>query len=823
MKKYFLILIIVVMLVFPFSKVFAAEVSCNTLQIGEENVCVSHSDKNIDNCEITTDIDSVSNVEVDGNYQKYVPPTEKFHEKECSELVPVNKNEINLYVIVDDSGSMDNDPKRGTTLNGSIKNLVEKFKGYGAGNGHMVVRFFQKDRDEKYYNGKIKNYNKTIDVTKLSGATNFFKALENVKDDVASLGSNKIPVVVFMTDGYPTIGHGINLHHLSSAKLFYDASIMLSRLSKEITSRNGIFVTVGLGLNADDPMARYFLNPNAKNFESLCGDKNYESLKYCSLLGGNKDSKKHVVAGVGGASERGILGAKSYSVKSKEFIIAETRYLKANELRHLDNDDNRGLYVGPVKNQNGSKPTKGQFDLHYGENGKIDAYDVWEIDKTGWYFIVFNSNSMRNYNEWRITSTKKLEYQNYVGYGPVNLNGVVDKFYKNITSTMSLNDWGDDVLPAKGKDKIEKKYDCSWIEPIPATCKNVPYKYNKKSYKSYCKDYFLNIDGISVPYFVIERDISFQPGTLSTQGRSKDDDENIIFNNGEGFRFSGISYSRRYEIIFKYKSTNNRIIGTKLKSGKNIYVEVDKTEEELKSLINISNPNPNPLTFKAIDSNEKNNFDNDKKIDISSIIDFGDNNNIKVKSASLGLDKKFTYDCDNTTENECFEDGRYYIPYNYNKEIFDVNIYFKTISGANLSTVCKIPVGENILDKLLSYRSIDLSNPFPKSNNNLNKIPINWRDFYCNNGSCSNNLNVQRLINSYNHMDYSIELKNNDLSKYILNNSSYDEFEGYIDLNGDSKYVKNNNFNSIASSSVNYCKWGEISSGYNTGCDSVVN
>ena len=112
-------------------------------------------------------------------------------------------------------------------------------------------------------------------------------------------------------------------------------------------------------------------------------------------------------------------------------------------------------------------------------------------------------------------------------------------------------------------------------------------------------------------------------------------------------------------------------------------------------------------------------------------------------------------------------------------------------------------------DLNIKYRSISLSNPFPKAGSNFDKIAVNWRDWYKNIGNqnrikntISPNKPLYSIIISKYNVDNAVSISNiNSITTH------YGSIEG-IEKNGMSNFV-DNNFNT-KSNTESYCPLGKF-------------
>lgn len=180
-----------------------------------------------------------------------------------------------------------------------------------------------------------------------------FQKAEKVFDGV----ENYIPVVFFLTDGYPTeIDSDDNsedraLGYMSSARYAYRSVKALVDLSEFLKTRNyknpyakanAKIITVGIGFDGSDPFARYILQPNSTNYNGLVsGASNNEARKLRSLLDGNY-TQAEVVANVCSFPDKGGVVSGNVTVNDlehKDKNCIATR--KVTRYRNVEKQDQR--------------------------------------------------------------------------------------------------------------------------------------------------------------------------------------------------------------------------------------------------------------------------------------------------------------------------------------------------------------------------------------------------------------------------------------------------------------------------------------------------
>ena len=111
---------------------------------------------------------------------------------------------IDLVLVLDVSGSMQG--SRLTDLKSSAKTLVDKVFEHETTSTISVITYSSAARTANTYSyAQKQNLKDAIDSLRADGGTNIYSALDQANTAVAGLGSTREKVVVFLTDGAPTI------------------------------------------------------------------------------------------------------------------------------------------------------------------------------------------------------------------------------------------------------------------------------------------------------------------------------------------------------------------------------------------------------------------------------------------------------------------------------------------------------------------------------------------------------------------------------------------------------------------------------------------
>lgn len=843
---------------------------------------------NNSNNDCTFSFDSGSNSISSNKIKRPLPSCDKETESSSTQIKRY------IYLIVDNSGSMDSD-KKPQKVRKIFKTIGEQLKP----DEKIVLTYFKKP-DNKYksnfnYNDfkkkkKLEEYADEIldeNALKKGTNTNFVSSINKVKDYIDNIkgNPNTVPIVIFITDGYPTKDSNGTLGYTSSARYFYTAAKAFNNLGKKLNNskKNTKFVTVGLGLDKSSSKAiKYILNPNSVTKKELddLSPKNYqfiEDYKFNKLING---------AGISGDK----LGREFiFSVASNPDVFM-TGYSKISNGttftfknvgiptdEELGGDKitirNEGFVIGPIKK--GYKIDYVKVDGKKVTNYKTKPFESGGEEK---YFISLNGNMLgriRNKNiKVKLKSRDAVAHYKNINSNnkKIDLNDLVTKYY----SVKKYSDVKDIEV-----DEIQKWIkidDSSNNNKGPETIDVTEYTHNGiseektfnlgpgyvKKYNVTTKQYEMKPVSLYVNY-LIDTSVSFDGGTLKNNpstyagGGFKFQDITLQakskwYYSGyavEGvpvvsYKSDGISYNINYNNVFKDSKGTYQMF----KNAEELWSKIDK---EVNNFIS-DNSKKFMLNFDTVDSNDPNNLNKEVKVDSSSeynrtVIDsdtyYTVAYNYKVKQA-CGKGENFEYvdKCSdgfklvNSYANEdgayiTGDDRYYFIPFGYKEKDAKVNVTLG-ISNKQYTTTCTVKVNSSgnpcpdsgdskpkSVEEQVSYRSIDVSNPFPRANRQYYRIPINWRNWYCtgvgtSNGCVENKNNINRLKGSYANIYYSGDYDSDKLTsiaKDTLNSSNnyYSSWENIDVETGKSKALDDNFIKQqFSNSAPSYCPLGSF-------------
>lgn len=771
-----------------------------------------------------------------------------------------------VLIMLDDSNSM-----RRKKLNQAEKLINE------------IVDVLSQDKSVKslmkicYFNSRClgswsnpKKFEDTdLDIKKKN--TNFTEAYDKIEIELSRESvSEYIPIVFFVTDGYPTEfttrdGKVKKLGYLSSARYGFKAANRLENLINKMNSgsftenadsnpyakTNPRIITVGVGIDNSDTFAKFILNPTKENKNSL---NTGESKTLKNILENKSTPQYQLVAGACSFPDKSGLVKGKYTNNNGKYIAKfigselESAMLNATDKNicfTVGSNSASTLQYCSSKKKNGTckkytdVPSTGIKATHIDDGSGPNDGRIVELKKS-----FFDSHKV-NYRMVSTTSfpTYKFDDINF------NYAKVFDQYFgsdaiNQVKNVLNTNSQYNPLKFDDGTGSFVKKEPKITVTHTNAIKQTVTID-RKTTYNG------TNYSTIKVEVLLTEA-TDFNAGTLNNIEK--------VPSGGRGFSFQDVSITNKIKWYYrKFATTNNEgkpanpII--KLCKMAKDCVEVKQDDvriSELDSLIwgnlNTSNSYINDISnniqnaFKTIDSNNKNNDDSTLPISVTmskgtncSNVSNADSNidsfctityNVFQKVGCVNKkEKTFAYGdvCDDKTNysQNTSNSYQYYIPYDLGKRDdvpININSAFSSIglrtSGNNK---CSFAVGGSndgnppTQFSNLIYRSIDVGEPFPAYNVNkqLDTIPVNWRKWYTTNAT-----NISRLTNSYEDgkLNYTIVLDNAKISEINnntnLNPNVYSNL-GEMNNNGTNSFVIKYD-SKKTTTNINYCPVSEF-------------
>ena len=267
------------------------------------------------------------------------------------------KEGYHVLVMVDSSNSMELGNKF-ADVRKAVKEIARKYHD-SAKKSVLQICYFNGDCTGTYnlYNNglnRLENYIETISGVEKSN-TNYIKALNTAKNKLDRTG--KIPIVYFLTDGYPTElsneGSIVDqLGWLSTARYAYETlkrmdtfKNQLKKASKNVYGyENAKFYTWGINIKAQDSFAKYILKPDNVNFNNLGnGDvSSGEAQKLKSYLSGTT-SGYEIVMGAASYPDRGLVTGRAELGAGSDEVCDEIPYCTCTKREGIKNNSCLGV------------------------------------------------------------------------------------------------------------------------------------------------------------------------------------------------------------------------------------------------------------------------------------------------------------------------------------------------------------------------------------------------------------------------------------------------------------------------------------------------
>lgn len=695
-----------------------------------------------------------------------------------STTTPGKRVTRNIILIIDNSGSMTQGKKQ-QNVRKIFKTIAKQMRK----GDKLRIKYFRNNKVGKDYSwdnlNKPEKRKKAADLVLKDGPefgknnvslvtgtnTNFVEAIDKVDKWIVSQGNSatNVPIVYFITDGYPTEENTKKLGYASSAQYFYGAANAFQTLKKTLVKYpSAKFVTIGLGLDKSSSKAvKYLLNPNKQNKEALSSlnknsSSNIEDYKFYQLISGKKISekklKKEFIFSVASNPDIAMTGYSSVSHDGKTFTFDKLSIL--NDLGNSDKKTitQKGFVIGPIETT-----SKSNVEFVKAGNQKITNFNLIQNFVKGKSFIELSGD---NYNKLKGEKlVVKLQYSNLVDNYKIgirdkplgiNLDGMVNNYYP-IKATSDIKDIDlDDIAKWVYKDEENDNSVTGGNTVIQKIRKHNGISEERSlSWRGpfYVKDYdmtsgsskIIQVNKIKVNY-LIDTSYNFIPGSLN-------ESDNTAYSGG-GFKFQNIKMQTSSIWYYRYYAdTNIPMIQYQKSDGEwyNINYDAVYTDKEMKTkqfanvnslwnqideeVTSIIKDKTFGVKFQTVDSNDPDVEDSDVLTDDTPISftktepnlsDYDTYYNIgmeyKVKESCF-KNEKFSYsNCsssDSLTSKFFGEKYAYIAPYNryyfvpfgYKKDKVNVTVDFGI---KNYSTVCKIA----------------LNNGNPCSNNNNNNSSI---------------------------------------------------------------------------------------------------
>ena len=307
----------------------------------------------------------------------------------CASSTPSSdEKKRSILLLIDNSYSMYNEGGKKWKVR-EVRKIFRKIATQMEPNDHLYIKYFKNNgcsnckgdysksqavSDQEKISKQILEYTpqgKDCNTPLCYGTPTYsVEALQKAKDFVDHKVKKSVPIVIFITDGYPTSYGDYNLGYLSSARHFYEFAVGMKQLKNSFVSlktkidgnsfiANGSyipkFVTVGLGVNNNaNYSAKYLLSTSfndrislkniASSSKPAIKQKYREDKKFYNLLMATENKEKYeITASIASNPDLGVAGS-DVDKDDEKITFSKNGLSIINE----DLTDN-GVAFGPIK------------------------------------------------------------------------------------------------------------------------------------------------------------------------------------------------------------------------------------------------------------------------------------------------------------------------------------------------------------------------------------------------------------------------------------------------------------------------------------------
>lgn len=351
----------VIMNIFVFLLGFGCSLlSVNATTIAEKHVCTSNSEEagDANTCNDVSISSKTSTISIGNEDPECIGDDCDSDDSPDDDVCKDQKKKpFDILFLIDNSGSMDRGGKY-QSANNIIRTIFRKARQKVKGTKQVHYILFNDNNTGAAYKYTKKNLTDEKDILKSSNvngstytqgalkyASNYFEKNKYKGSDQSACDDN-IPVLVLLTDGYPTAGTPQNnvslvtpykdsaqyrMGNYTSAKYAYYVLRNMYSLKRSVCGGKLRIITIGLGMDKADSFAKYMLDPSESNYNNLRSpDARFtEATRLGEIVSSKHQDEKYyeAIASLTGASEYGVFrGTKSgnsisYKVKMSDSFL----------------------------------------------------------------------------------------------------------------------------------------------------------------------------------------------------------------------------------------------------------------------------------------------------------------------------------------------------------------------------------------------------------------------------------------------------------------------------------------------------------------------
>ncbi len=250
-----------------------------------------------------------------------------------------------VVFLIDDSGSMTTKQDKANNMINYVNSITSKIKSISSSSKFKYCYFNKingqycfSDFNSTTYTNNLKSNNQTNIQNALSNAMQYLKS---------NTCTSTIPLVVLITDGYPNMFRVDNIQYKipysDFSKILYYTLTSLKDLRNNLCSESKI-ITIGIDMDSNDAMAKYFLNPTAENYNNLNASSYTEAKNLYSILSTAQGGTYQYVEAVSGTTDFGLYRGEVRTNSSQRLVVRFDLTGMTNSSRNLWENNNSENY-----------------------------------------------------------------------------------------------------------------------------------------------------------------------------------------------------------------------------------------------------------------------------------------------------------------------------------------------------------------------------------------------------------------------------------------------------------------------------------------------
>lgn len=386
-------------------------------------------------------------------------------EEEVIKVIDEDKRPFLAVILIDDSSSMSrvgypdsegDTTKKKAKTNKMFRKLVQKIKNANQDSKVYYCHF----ENKSWFTERNHGWKDCVEYTDqdladrknvLVNASGQTTIQQNLKKAYHFLNVKKtdevIPMVALITDGLanssetnfvidqkPNLDDTTYIGYSATAKHAYYTMRSLRSFREKMPE--AIIATFGIGMNENDVLSRYYLNPTVENYHNMANARSTETQRLYNWMKGT-DSDVTDYEFVAFLTDNGIYkGTLSNNKKKVTFHINTDINSDDFFKKYWMDHPNEFSFMFPVKNTNFGKSALESVELYYMEDGveKNKSLDIGSDGATGSaQKEIFKIRALKNCNYLNgAINYNDIEFVQFILKPDSNGNGKLDKKNKHI-------------------------------------------------------------------------------------------------------------------------------------------------------------------------------------------------------------------------------------------------------------------------------------------------------------------------------------------------------------------------------------------------------